>query len=136
MMTGLSRSAVRAHRPAIHSRRRLSIEFLESRDVPSTLVPLGPEFTVVTDGGGYALSSTDVDANPSGQTVVAWNRYDLKGIWVQRYEADGSAVGGPLTIVSTEDDFLSHSNVAIDASGDFVVTWQLALLHPPTPDPM
>jgi hypothetical protein len=70
-------------------------------------------------------ASVAVDA--SGDFVVVWESLlqdgDGYGIFGQRYDATGAAVGSEFLINSTTANDQRYPAVAMDASGNFVVTW-------------
>ncbi|MEX2114325.1 MAG: hypothetical protein WD845_14120 [Pirellulales bacterium] len=114
--------ARRGTRP--HRRPRLRFEALEDRRLLS-VVPDGPEFlvnTFTTDGQYNPSVATDVD----GDFVVAWQSFGqehLSGIYAQRYNAGGVALGSEFQVNTTETDQQLDPSVAMDADGDFVVVW-------------
>ena len=89
--------------------------------------PLGGEFrinaTVVGDQGEASVAMT-----AGGDFVVVWSGRgpgDNAGIFGQRFDSNGSAVGGEFRINSTDNPASEFvPSVAIDDSGAFVVVWQ------------
>ncbi len=89
-------------------------------------VAQGAEFRVNT----YAAS---VERNPAvamdadGDFVVAWQSYGQDGsgygVYAQRYSAAGVAQGAEFRVNSYTTGSQSAPAVAMDADGDFVVTW-------------
>ncbi|MFH1921845.1 MAG: trypsin-like serine protease, partial [Planctomycetota bacterium] len=91
-------------------------------------VPKGSEFRVNTttlnrqDGSAVAMDA-------SGNFVVVWAAYRHPadssewGIFGQRYNAAGTALGGEFLINTATGDDQMDAHVAMDADGDFVVTW-------------
>lgn len=77
--------------------------------------PLGPEFSV-SDASSGAYGG-QIARNGAGATVVV---YCAGGVKAQRLDAIGTRIGTPIAITPICDS----QNVAIDAAGDFVVTWQ------------
>ena len=67
-----------------------------------------------------------IDAD--GDFVVTWQSSDQdgdgNGIYAQRYNASGVAQGSEFLVNTFTTSQQSNSAVAIDADGDFVVTWQ------------
>jgi hypothetical protein len=66
----------------------------------------------------------DVAMDCDGNFVVAWQTDDDTtghGIWAQRFDKTGSFVGDPIPV--SYDDASIAPSVAMDADGDFVVTW-------------
>ncbi|REK09040.1 MAG: hypothetical protein DWQ37_19470 [Planctomycetota bacterium] len=101
------------------------MEPLEDRSLLST-VPVGPEFQV----NSYTTSDQLYPAiamDDSGDFVVAWWSYgqdgDGYGIYAQRYDAAGAAQGPEFRVNSTTVGDQTLPAVAMDADGDFVVTW-------------
>ena len=108
-----------------------SVERLESRQLLSASA-VGPETLVNTTtakrqvtnfhglGGAMAM---DAD----GDYVVTWSSYvqdgSAIGVYAQRYKAAGVAQGGEFRVNTTTANSQWFSTVAMDASGDFVVTW-------------
>lgn len=89
-------------------------------------LPLGGEFrvnTVTADSQSYPTVAMDA----SGAFVVSWTgvssndgTYD---VYAQRYNASGVAVGKEFRVNTTTTRDQGLSSVALDASGDFVVSW-------------
>ncbi len=88
---------------------------------------LGGEFQVNT----YTTSqqwSASVAMDTDGDFVVVWDSWsqdgDRKGIFGQRFDSNGSPVGGEFQVNTyTTLDQLA-SSVAMNADGDFVVVWE------------
>jgi len=89
--------------------------------------PAGDAFLVntTTANGQYQPS---VAMSPSGSFVVVWEtvsddglRYD---IFAQRYGADGTAQETEFRINADVDARRQYADIAMDADGDFVVTWR------------
>jgi protocatechuate 3,4-dioxygenase beta subunit len=88
------------------------VETLEGR----RLMAAGPEFQISAGGG-----DVDVATNAAGQTVVVWGYGQIRG---RVYDAAGRPVGGEFAVSQAIPDHESRlADVAIDADGDFVVTW-------------
>jgi large repetitive protein len=90
-------------------------------------VPQGAEFQVNSFTSSIQGSpSVAMDAN--GDFVVAWQSLDQDGsnfgIYAQRYDATGVAQGAEFQVNSFTSSFQRSPSVAMDADGDFVVTWQ------------
>ena len=83
----------------------------------------------------FALGS---QSNPSiamdagGDFVIAWNSFgqdgDDFGIYAQRYNADGSAAGDEFRVNTDTTGPQQAPSIAMNAGGDFVITWESALL--------
>src|SRR4051812_11701803 len=90
--------------------------------------PLGGEFVVNT-------YTSDIERNPSvamdasGEFVVAWQAAGQDGagygIYAQRFNAIGQRVGGEFRVNTTTVSDERNPAVAMDAEGDFVITWSL-----------
>ena len=86
----------------------------------------GGEFLVnTTTTGDQMYSSVAMDAN--GGFVVVWSSQgqdgDGWGVYGQRFDASGTAVGAEFQI-STDVGDQMFARVAIDGDGDFAVVWQ------------
>ena len=121
-------SAARAHAPARRTQSgpgRASLEGLESRTL-FAIAPAGPEFQVNAYEPGnqiYPAVASDAD----GDFVVAWesNLQDGSGygVYAQRYNAAGEALGGPIQANTTTFGQQFGASVASDDAGNFVVAW-------------
>jgi hypothetical protein len=89
-------------------------------------VALGNEFQVNTTTAGDQAYST-VAMNGTGSFVVTWSSYGQDGsgwgVYAQRYDANGVAQGGEFQVNTTTQGDQLYSTVALDANGNFVVTW-------------
>jgi hypothetical protein len=95
----------------------------------ATAQPVGDEFQVNTYTTGYQRSRSDsgVAAHATGNFVVVWHgtgQGDDYGIFAQRYDSNGAALGSELRVNSYTTDSQADPAVAMDASGNFVVVWQ------------
>ncbi|MGK9171257.1 M10 family metallopeptidase C-terminal domain-containing protein, partial [Inquilinus limosus] len=73
------------------------------------------------------LRESDVTALGSGGFAVAYTRDYGSGdtdLLVQRYEADGDEIGGPISVDGQFGVATDHASVAGLASGGFVVAWE------------
>ncbi len=86
----------------------------------------GNEFQVNTTTLDNQQSST-VAMDAAGNFVVTWSSYgqdgDGWGVYAQRYDESGVAVGSEFQVNSTTAGNQLYSTIAMDATGDFVVTW-------------
>jgi hypothetical protein len=91
----------------------------------------GSEFRVTT----YTINNQrnpSVAMDADGDFVVTWQSYgqdgSYDGIYAQRYDKDGSvnngAQGSEFQVNTYTNSFQRNPSVAMDADGDFVVTWQ------------
>jgi hypothetical protein len=87
--------------------------------------PVGSEFRVNGTTAGDQLSP-DVSMNASGEFVVVWQSADGDGtgIFAQRYDASGTALGGELLVNTEELGDQTAPVVAMAADGSFAVAWQ------------
>ena len=88
---------------------------------------IGGEFRVNTHTtGGQDGPSLAMDAD--GDFVVVWvseeGDGDSYGVFAQRYDASGVAVGGEFRVNSYTTSMQGLPSVAMDADGDFVVAWE------------
>jgi len=83
-------------------------------------------------GGATRVTSTTehsgepaVAAHSDGGYVVTWTsiRPDGRGIYAQRYDADGDAVGSVTRVTSTTEYYPGEPAVAALSDGGYVVTW-------------
>ena len=90
--------------------------------------PVGPEFPVNSFTTGNQFVPRLASA-ADGSFVIAWasdGQYmgnQLTGIYAQRYSADGDPVGGEFRVSTYTASWKSMDDVAMDPSGNFVVTW-------------
>jgi hypothetical protein len=87
--------------------------------------PLGVEFLVNTIISGDQTSPT-VALSDNGQFVVCWQSADGngKGVFAQRYDANGEAQGDEFQVNTTFSGDQILPVAAIDANGNFVIAWQ------------
>ncbi len=86
----------------------------------------GSEITVnTTTGGNQQIPEIAMDA--AGNFVVVWESQaqdgDSGGIYGQRFNASGAALGGEFQVNTVTSGDQGDPDVAMSASGDFVVTW-------------
>lgn len=71
--------------------------------------------------------SPSVAVDADGDYVVSWESYQQEdldwNIYAQRYAADGTPRGGEFRVNMVTDIYHTDSSVAMDAVGNFVVTW-------------
>lgn len=89
-------------------------------------VAQGPEFRVNSyTTGNQGGPSVAMDAD--GDFIVAWTSYgqgaNPSGIYAQRYAAQGVPQGGEFRVSAATSAYQALGSVAMDADGDFVVTW-------------
>ncbi|MDO4628363.1 MAG: trypsin-like serine protease, partial [Planctomycetia bacterium] len=93
---------------------------------------------VVDEEGQLVLKVTDnqtaqfasVDMGGDGDFVVTWTQNDGENgksdwnIWARMYDLNGNAKGDAFLVNNTTDGDQRYSQVAVSATGDFVITWQ------------
>ena len=87
---------------------------------------LGGEVRVNSFTSGTQMYAS-LDMNDSGAFVVTWGSFgqdgDNMGVYAQRYDATGTAVGGEIQVNTTTAGAQTTPDVGIDAAGNFVVAW-------------
>ena len=78
-------------------------------------------------------TTTDVQSHPSvgmdddGNIVVAWSSLgqdgDAWGIFAQRFDASGNAVGSEISVNTTTNGSQHESSVAVASTGQFAIAW-------------
>ncbi|MFS0517929.1 beta strand repeat-containing protein, partial [Nostoc sp. UIC 10607] len=93
----------------------------------SSGVAQGSEFRVndtITDSQSNPTIAMDAD----GDFVISWTSNgqdgDGFGIYAQRYNSTGVAQGSEFRVNDTIIGFQNNSTIAMDADGDFVISWQ------------
>jgi hypothetical protein len=87
---------------------------------------LGGEFRV----NNYTVSDQNLPSaamDADGDFVVTWHGYeprDGNGVYARRFNAAGVAQGGDIQVNTSEHSFQRHTAIAMDADGDFVISWQ------------
>lgn len=95
-----------------------------SRRFNRTVNPLGDE--VILSGGTWA-STPSIAMDADGDHVIAWVGDQLDatgGIHARRYDRTGAALGDAFLVNTYTDGVQGSPDVAMDADGDFIVTWQ------------
>jgi subtilisin-like proprotein convertase family protein len=84
-----------------------------------------PQINQLFSDAGFSSVAIDAD----GDCVVAWMRhsYDSVALYAQRFDAEGAALGGEITLAPSNS---FSPSVTMDADGDFVVAW---IGYTPTP---
>jgi hypothetical protein len=90
-------------------------------------MPLGGEFQInATTAGDQNHPSVAVAAD--GSFLVVWQSQGQDGagwgVYGQRYDASGNAVGGEFQVNTTTAGDQENPSVATDGQGDYTVTWQ------------
>lgn len=80
-------------------------------------------FPIVMDGSGYASVAKD----KTGAFVVVWTEFyygaGVQGVFGRRFDPDGFPRGDEFTVNSYTTGTQRDPKVALDAGGNFVVTW-------------
>jgi CSLREA domain-containing protein len=90
-------------------------------------VAQGSEFHVSAVATVGSQNSPTVAIDASGRFVIAWVSNDAggnPGIFAQRYDATGVAQGGSFQVNTHVANTQSQPALAMDAAGNFVVTWE------------
>jgi hypothetical protein len=97
-------------------------------------VPQGHEFQVNNyTTNGQLISAIAMDAN--GNFAIVWEgegQGDDQGIFARRFDAAGAPKGDDfrVNVTTAGFQFTARDGVAMDAQGDFVVTWESDLSNP------
>lgn len=71
--------------------------------------------------------SPSVAVDADGDYIVTWESYQQDGldwnVYAQRYAADGTRRGGEFRVNADSTSYHTDSSVAMDAAGNFVITW-------------
>ena len=109
------------------SNRFVLPEQLEVRALLSAS-PIGPEFRVNSHTASYQDTS-DVAMDDAGNFVVTWTSDGQDGsgygVYAQRYDASGAAIGAEFMVNTTTTNWQMESAVAM-ASGSFLISWSSA----------
>ena len=102
-------------------------EQLESRELLSA-TPIGPEFRVNSYTNSYQDTS-NVAMDDVGNFIVTWTSDGQDGsgygVYAQRYDASGAAIGAEFRVNTTTTNWQMESAVAM-ASGSFLISWSSA----------
>jgi hypothetical protein len=98
------------------------LEALERRALLSA-APAGPAFPITGDATSY----WDMSADAQGNFVAVWERYDGTAgrfeVEAGRFDAAGNALGATFQVSAVGSGRTPVPEVAVNASGSFVVTW-------------
>ncbi|MCU7805801.1 MAG: DUF4347 domain-containing protein, partial [Candidatus Thiodiazotropha sp. (ex Lucinoma borealis)] len=90
-------------------------------------VAQGSEFIINTTTANEQRAP-EIAMAGNGEFVVAWESYPQDGsgwgIYAQRFDAAGNAQGGEIQVNTTTADEQDLPGVAMDDSGNFIVTWE------------
>ncbi|MGH7130917.1 MAG: hypothetical protein ACREJO_03110 [Phycisphaerales bacterium] len=89
---------------------------------------VGSEFLINTASLLNDQQRPTVAMNDDGDFVVAWDGSGLlglfPGIYVQRYGADGSTIGGAIGVAGSLVLDVRNASIGMDSSGGFVITYE------------
>jgi hypothetical protein len=89
-------------------------------------LPQGSEVRINTSTQNAQILPT-VAMDADGDFVISWSGSgtgnDSRGIYAQRYDAFGVALGSELRVNTFATGIQESSSVAMDADGDFVISW-------------
>ena len=84
------------------------------------------EFRVNTTAAGNQ-EEPSVAMDNDGNFLIVWSSYDQDGdgfgVYGQRYNSSGTAVGSEFAINQTTSSTQGHADVAVSNNGDYVVSW-------------
>ena len=97
----------------------------------SQLPPVGAEMRVNTTTADvqrtYNTVPHAVARDAAGNAIVVWSSYgqdgSSDGVYAQRYDAQGNALGGEFRVNTTTAQSQTYPAVAMAPAGEFVVTW-------------
>jgi hypothetical protein len=92
--------------------------------------PIGSQFMVNTDTTGNQRTDwgRHVAMDASGNFVITWAQAygldgDGAGVYAQMFDSSGNKVGGEFKVNTHTTNHQSGSSVAMNANGNFVITW-------------
>jgi Ca2+-binding RTX toxin-like protein len=89
--------------------------------------PVGSEFQVNTTTTAANYDAPAIVTKDDGSFIVVWQSLgqdgDGTGIFAQRFNANGAAVGNELQVNDFTTGNQSAPAIAVDANGNFIVTW-------------
>ncbi|MGA2703114.1 MAG: hypothetical protein ABSH35_18705 [Isosphaeraceae bacterium] len=109
---------------AFHTSRRIkrnpAVETLEGRQ----LMSLGPEFLVSVPTPAAQVQSANASST-NGSSVVVWTDFSHGDAQIsgQLFNSQGGKVGPVMDLASAAGLYEEQPSVAMDAHGDFVVSW-------------
>jgi hypothetical protein len=114
-----------ARRTARSRKTHLTVDVLEGRQ----LMSLGAEFLVAPPTTAFQVSPVNASSS-NGSSVAVWSQSSpVNGqpgnaqLMGQLFNAQGGKVGPELLLVSAFNQFEEFPSVAMDANGNFVVSW-------------
>jgi len=109
-----------ASRPVRHIKRNPAIETLEGRQ----LMSLGAEFGISVPTPAAQVQSANASST-NGSSVVVWTDFSHGDAQIsgQLFNSRGGKVGPVMDLASAAGLYEEQPSVAMDAHGDFVVSW-------------
>jgi len=109
-----------ASRPVRHIKRNPAIETLEGRQ----LMSLGAEFGISVPTPAAQVQSANASST-NGSSVVVWTDFSHGDAQIsgQLFNSQGGKVGPVMDLASAAGLYEEQPSVAMDAHGDFVVSW-------------
>jgi hypothetical protein len=100
-------------------------DILNARAIPRDGSAPGPEFRIRNLDGteGRPAVASDGQGNMVGAWYTNYGLYQNPGVHGQRFKSDGTLVGPGFQINTYTDSRKSQPSVAMNAAGDFVVSW-------------
>ena len=102
------------------------VEPLERRTLLSAIAPDGGEFRLNTRSD-RAQETPDLASDADGDFVAVWQDRAVDGTWTvvgQRFDSAGNKAGDEFIANTYQTNDQHGQRVAMDAAGDFVITWQ------------
>ncbi len=102
----------------------------QAQAIPAPALPVGGPITVSAPSDQDRQDSPALALDATGGFVVVWQSASLAtpggpyDIYARRYAADGMPEGSAFQVNTSTPVTVPNPSVAMDAAGDFVVTWQ------------
>jgi len=123
-----------AQEVSMNKEGKFLVVWIDYRDVDSDIYgqlydslgnPIGRNFKVNSDSGRASPRTPAVTADGLNNFIVVWNDFrEDYGIYAQRYDSEGNALGENFKVKNDKDwTNLNYPRVAADYEGNFVVVW-------------
>jgi hypothetical protein len=133
LSTSVERRRKRASKDVVRDAVSFLCERLELRRLLSSS-PVGPEIAVASNSGGQNLSGPAVAMDNAGDFVVTWSASgggsNGLDIWARRYDASGNPLDDAFVVNTTATGDQVAPAIAMDAGGDFVISWATVFGNP------
>ncbi|MGB3496061.1 MAG: hypothetical protein WBA57_25250, partial [Elainellaceae cyanobacterium] len=102
---------------------------INARRFDSAGNPIGDSFVVNTTTD-EDQSTPEIAMNADGEFVITWASFgqegdsDSDGVFAQRYNSAGERIGDEIAVNTTTAEDQAQPSVAIDADGNFLITWE------------